>query len=161
MTQTLLKLAAKLFGSTPAWAHCDIPCGIYDPHRAQIATLTIIRMNQLAEQMGESDHAVHDLMRLTAVKEEHAEILKQEIRIIWGDFFKIGHAAKHPELHDLTHKIMQTASHARQSFDLAVAEQLLELVNQFAEIFWQVKEVPTKKAICPYEPKKEVIYPAL
>ena len=74
----------KLFSLRRVYAHCDIPCGIYDPHTAEIAALTVLRMLEL---IGESKDA-HDISRYTAVKEEHTERCKREIIIIWGDFFK-------------------------------------------------------------------------
>src|SRR4030042_5933079 len=92
------------------YAHCDIPCGIYDPHRARLAALTVVRMVDLLKDKKDP----HDIARLTAVKEEHAEICKHEARIICGDYFKEEHLKKYPEISELSHKIMQLGSRARQ-----------------------------------------------
>ena len=105
------------------YAHCDIPCGIYDPHEAQIAALTVIRMDQLiaelipppADAKPEDRTAfVSKLARYTAVKEAHSERVKSEVRVIWGDFFTPDHAAKFPQVHDLVWKILKQASKTRQ-----------------------------------------------
>ena len=137
-------------------AHCDIPCGIYDPHGAQVAAHSVIRMTQLIQE-NKDDH--HALARYVKVKEEHAELCKHEIRIIWGDYVKPEHAEKHPEIHELAWKIMKQASAARQNIDLKAAEELLESVNRFAEIFWETKGISTRRAKAPYPTEREMVYP--
>ena len=134
-------------------AHCDIPCGIYDPHFAQIAALSCIRMNQLIEALeppAEGDKAANtkvanSLARYIAVKEEHAEIVKREVRIIWGDYFKPEHTDKYKDLHALTWSIMKGAGKVRQEVNLQAAEALLGDLHKFAEMFWDSKGVATKK----------------
>ncbi len=149
---------SKLFkGLQTVYAHCDIPCGIYDPHIAQLAALTIIRMTDL---IGASQNP-HDIARYTFVKEEHGERCKQEIRVIWGDYFKEEHFAKYPELHGLVHKIMQQASQVRQTNDRTKAVELLQLINRFAEIFWETKGVKTKRIKSPQKIEEEIVYPVL
>ena len=149
-----------------AQAHCDIPCGIYDPHQAQIAALTVIRMIDLMNTLYQ-DHQDRDLefknslSRYIAVKEEHAELCKHEIRVIWGDFIKPPHFEKYPQLHDLTHKIMQLGSKCRQSANRDSAMELLKAVNEFAEIFWAIKGVETKTVKAPYAPGEDVVLPVL
>ena len=145
------------------YAHCDIPCGIYDPHNAQVAALTVIRMMDLITESGDASGTVptHNIARLTAVKEEHAELCKQEIRIIWGDYFKENHFAENPDLNGVTHKVMELASKARQGIDRSVGVELLGEVNKFAEIFWKTKEVETRRAVSPYSIEEEIVYPIL
>jgi nickel superoxide dismutase len=134
-----------------ASAHCDIPCGIYDPHLAQLAALTVVRMNQLindlqpptAMEKGERDKYMHALVRYTDVKEEHAELVKHEVRIIRGDFFKPENSPEN--LGQLVDGIMKTASKARQNIDMEAAQELLSLTNQFAEAFWKAKNIESKK----------------
>src|SRR3989344_36897 len=109
-------------------AHCDIPCGIYDPYHTQLAAHTVIRMVNLIKEatskmdpnasMEERAIFVSKIQRYTAVKEEHAEIVKKEIRIIWGDYFKPEHLRQHPELHELVFKIMKLGSKARQEVNI-------------------------------------------
>ena len=165
MIYKLLNIFDKIKPFNKASAHCDIPCKIYDPISSQIAALTIIRLVDLIEEIGKSDSlSITDqsqLARLTTQKEEHGHKLKDEIRVIWGDYIKQPQLEKFPELHELTHSIMLLASKAKQSVDKEVSLQLLQKVNQFAEIFWKSKNVKTYKAICPYPPEQELIYPDL
>jgi nickel superoxide dismutase len=166
MIYRIIEKLDKTFGVESAKAHCDIPCGIYDPITAQIAALTVIRMidliDELAKSHGEQDQAFHNSMaRYIAVKEEHAEKVKQEIRVIWGDYMKAEHVEKYPELNGLVHKIMQLGSKSRQTTSRQTAVELLGAVNRFAEIFWETKGIATKKVKAPYKPGEEVVYPAL
>ncbi len=156
----------RVFHFDEAKAHCDIPCGIYDPHQAQVAALTVIRMVDLMSDLVKGDPkdnlAFHNSMsRYIAVKEEHAELCKREVRVIFGDFLKKEHVDKYPELPTLFHKIMQAGSKARQSASRDDALALLSLVNRFAEIFWEIKGVATKKVKAPYKPEEEIVYPVL
>jgi nickel superoxide dismutase len=138
----------------PVYAHCDIPCGIYDPHEAQIAALTVLRMDQLIGELAApamdakpEDRAayVSKLARYTAVKETHSERVKSEVRVIWGDYFTPDHAKTYPQVPDLTWKILKQASKTRQGTNLADAQELLKLVQEFAELFWQSKGAKTKR----------------
>jgi nickel superoxide dismutase len=166
MFHRLLEKLDRVVGFQEAKAHCDIPCGIYDPITAQIDALTVIRMVDLMQELGagksEDKVAFHNSMaRYIAVKEQHAEDCKHEIRVIWGDFIKPEHVEKYPQLNELVHKIMKLGSKARQTADREAAVALLEAVNEFAEIFWQIKGVKTKKAKAPYAPGEKVVYPDL
>ena len=151
MLSRVFALLNRLLPTEEAHAHCDIPCGIYDPHLALVGAVTVVRMNQLIEQLApptameksERDKYMHALVRYTRTKEEHAELVKHEVRIIRGDFFKPDNS---PDgLGELVDGIMKTASKARQNIDMEAAQQLLELVNQFAEAFWKAKGVATKR----------------
>ena len=137
-----------------AEAHCDIPCGIYDPHLLQIAALTVVRMNQLIEGLdlpadgkdkADSARYHNSLSRYVAVKEEHAELAKREARIIWGDYFKPEHVEKYPDLHATVWNIMKLASKNRQEVNAAAANELLAATHRFAEIFWDSKGVKCSK----------------
>jgi nickel superoxide dismutase len=103
----------------------------------------------------------NSMARYVAVKEEHAELLKKEVRVIFGDYFKKEHVDKYPELPALVHKIFQLGSKVRQTTSRESALELLAAVNRFAEIFWETKGVATKKAKAPYKPAEEVVYPVL
>lgn len=146
-------------------AHCDIPCKIYDPMNAQISVLTMIRICDLIKELDEKNtNHVNDkaqFSRLIAQKEEHGVKVKEEIRVIWGDYIKEPQLEKFPELHELTHSIMLNASKAKQEINKDITIELLDKVNKFAEIFWTTKDVKTYKAVCPYPPAKEVVYPDL
>lgn len=143
-------------------AHCDVPCGIYDPIVAQIAALSVIRMVDLMESLKKDDSLeyINTITRHINVKESEAEKLKHEIRIIWGDFFKAPHIEKYPQIHALVHKIMGLASANRQHVTRDKAMELLSAVNEFAGIFWEIKEVKTKKMKANYLPNEEIVVPA-
>jgi nickel superoxide dismutase len=166
MFYKLLEALDRKVGFEEAKAHCDIPCGIYDPIVAQISALTVVRMLDLMAakeaEGGEKNAAFYNSMsRYVVVKEEHAEKVKSEIRVIWGDFIKAPQLEQFPELHGLVHKIMMLGSKARQTTDRASAVELVESVNQFAEIFWKVKGLGVHRAKYPMAPNLELVYPNL
>lgn len=148
-----------------ARAHCDIPCGIYDPHGALIGALTVIRMIDLMTDMKSHDPGsleyTNNMPRYIMVKEEHAEAVKRDIRVIYGDYFKQEMIDKYPELPKLVLQIMQLGSKSRQTADRQVAMDLLGAVNRFAEIFWETKGIQTKRVKAPYKPNEEMVYPIL
>jgi nickel superoxide dismutase len=162
MIYKLFKALDKKYNFKVAQAHCDIPCGIYDPITAQIAALTVVRMIDLMDGLeSKGKDYENSMFRYVAVKEEHAEKAKHEIRVIWGDYIKPQHIEQYPELHSLTHKIMQLGSKSRQTKDRATAVEFVETINKFAEIFWATKGVATKRAKAPYAPALELVYPNL
>ncbi|WP_016955748.1 superoxide dismutase, Ni [Catenovulum agarivorans] len=146
-------------------AHCDIPCKIYDPSTAQIAVLTMIRMVDLLEELNAKDSLTANeqaqFVRLVMQKEEHGVKVKEEVRVIWGDYIKQPQIDQFPHVHELVHSINLAASKAKQHIDKAATLDLLDKVNQFAEIFWQSKGVATFTAECPYPPAQQVVYPKL
>jgi nickel superoxide dismutase len=155
----------KKFGLPEAKAHCDIPCGIYDPITAQIAALTVVRMVDLMKDLEakglDKVEFQNSMSRYVAVKEEHAEKAKHEIRVIWGDYIKAQQMEKFPNMNDVVHKIMMLGSKSRQTADRDTAVQLVEAVNEFAQMFWETKGVATKRAKAPYAPNLEMVYPNL
>jgi len=162
------RLLERLVPVLEVHAHCDIPCGIYDPHTAQIAALTIIRMNQLIRDLPkpsaqtspeEREAYVHKLARYAKVKEDHAEICKHELRVIWGDYFTPEHVQKFPEIHGLFWDTMKLASKARQEVNMQVAEDLLAKTQQIAELFWKTKGASTKRQASLQKSGGELVYP--
>jgi nickel superoxide dismutase len=154
----LLRLAEALRDAVrpprAVYAHCDIPCGIYDPHEAQIAALTVLRMDQLiaeapppAADGKPEERAAYTskLARYTAVKEQHAERVKHEIRVIWGDYITPDHVKQHPQLGETVLKILKQASKARQSSAIADAQELVKLVQEFSELFWLTKGAKSRR----------------
>ena len=128
---------------TTAYAHCDVPCGIYDPHAAELAARTVARMVELIGQIpaGTTDLADRNkLIRCVAVKEQHAEIVKHEIAVIWADYFKPEHVERYPDLHDRTWKILKLAGKNKQNIDAAAAAELEAAVKEYADIFWSTKK---------------------
>ena len=147
-----------------ARAHCDIPCAVYDPAVSQYAALSVLRFLDLIAEMPDSIESKKDLAHLTRLvqqKEEHAIEVKDAVRTIWGDYFKEPHIEKYPEIHDLAHSIMMTASKCKQDIVRQNGVDLVDKVNRFAEIFWSTKEIntETKKSLNP--PHVNMIVPVL
>jgi len=164
----LLEVIARLLPCRDVDAHCDIPCGIYDPHTAQLAALTVIRMDQLiaalpapGPQMAPEDGQtyVHKLGRYTEAKDQHAEACKRELRVLWADYFTPDHLQKHPQLHGLFWEAMKLASKARQEVNLQAAQDLLGKVQSIAEIFWNTKGFDTRRQPSGHAVGGDLVYP--
>jgi nickel superoxide dismutase len=163
MLYRLAQAADRLIGIDTADAHCDIPCKIYDPAPALIAALSVVRMIDILAETAEKPESLertNTLARCIAIKEEEAAKVKDEIRVIWGDYFKAPQIEAHPDIHTLVHEIMMSASACKQGVDRAKAEDLVEKVNQFAEAFWATKDVTTERRAAPYPPGLDVVRPA-
>jgi nickel superoxide dismutase len=143
----------KLFDEVTAAAHCDVPCGIYDPIPAKIAAKTVERMiRQLADIHPPKDagdaHAAQEYIQMVsrriAVKEEHAEQVKHELQILWSDFFKAEHLQKFPHLHDAFWQAMKLASKTKQEGGLESAQKLNDAVDAIAKMFYETKSDPAR-----------------
>ena len=154
LTDRFFNALDRVAPPSDAYAHCDIPCGIYDPHAAQLAALTVVRMVQLIGALQkpadgaskeEWDTYAMQISRYAAVKEEHAKIAEHEIVILWTDYFKPEHLEKHPNLHDVVWKTAKLTSTVKQQVNMDAAQQLLAGTQQIAEIFWDTKGVKTKR----------------
>ena len=122
-------------------AHCDIPCGIYDPTAAQVAAKTVKAMyDKFAAVTGDDTKALNSKTRMILVKEEHAQKVKDEVLILWTDYFKPVHEQAHPGLTDKIKTACNTASKAKQDFDPAHADLLITQVDVIAAIFWETKK---------------------
>ena len=143
-------------------AHCDIPCKIYDPAVVQVAALSVVRiMDIIAELDTSSKENQAELSRLTVEKENQARIVKDEIRIIWGDYFKDPQIEAFPNIHALVHSIMLQGSKCKQTIERENGTKLVELVNEFTEVFWATKDIKTQRVVAPYPPALEVVHPVL
>ncbi len=163
---SVLNYLIKILPTRPVFAHCDIPCGIYDPYPAQIAAHTVLRMTKLINELTvSSDNApfeerkkiIHDLARVSKVKEEHAEVCKREITTLWGDYFKEENSKEVPDLHEKVWKILKLASKAKQGVDKEVAQDLLTAVQEFAEVFWKSKGMEPIRIPSGYPTEGEVV----
>ncbi|MCL5419457.1 MAG: superoxide dismutase, Ni [Candidatus Marsarchaeota archaeon] len=163
ITKKVFDAADRLVHFDVAYAHCDIPCGIYDPHAAQVAAHTVIRMDMfIADIMKSGGVSAEDrnrLVRCIEVKEQHAELCKHEIEVLWGDYFKPEHVKANPGLHELVWNTLKAAGKAKQSTDIKDAESLLADVEKIAEIFWKTKGVETKRVKSFYPTEREFVYP--
>lgn len=150
----------KLLPENIAYAHCDIPCGIYDPHNAQMAAHTIIRMTQFLEEMKSDEGIVkagHDVVRITHVKEEHSNILEHELTTLENDYFKSEHYDKYPNLGKLFSNSNSLGVKARVGIDMESAKELLETVMQIAEIFYKSKDLRSHRVKAPYPTGLEIV----
>ena len=139
-----------MFGGFKDWggprrvvhAHCDIPCGIYDPHEAQLAAQTVETMVTKIRQLPDStsEASRNSFVRMVEVKELHAEKVKREVQVIWSDYFKPEHLEKFPELHQHVWMTLKGASACKQSIDPEKAAELRRLVDEFARMFWETKK---------------------
>ena len=137
------RLSEFLAPKTTVRAHCDVPCGIYDPAQAQLAARTVARMVELIGQIEPGSTALADrnkFVRCVTVKEQHAELVKHEVQIIWSDYFKPEHLAANPDLHTKVWNLLKLAGKNKQSIDAEAAAQLEAAVKEFAEIFWSTKK---------------------
>ncbi len=138
-----MRLTRWLVPSTTVHAHCDIPCGIYDPAQALLAAKTVARMVELIGQLPADNPSAGDrgkFVRCVTIKEQHAELVKREVQVIWSDYFKPEHLEAHPDLHDLTWKTLKLASRNKQSIDAVAAAELIESVQKFSDVFWATKK---------------------
>jgi nickel superoxide dismutase len=167
-TNIFFEEISKILPTKIAYAHCDIPCGIYDPHLAQMGAHTVIRMTNLINDFkpssseppfDERKKIISQISRLTKIKEEHAELVKHEVRILWGDYFKEEHLKQFPDLHNLVFKIMKLASKARQEVNIDAANELLDTVQEIAEIFWKTKNIESSKIKSPYPSGGTIVVP--
>ena len=155
----IFKNISKLLPEEIAFAHCDIPCGIYDPYVAQRAAHTILRMTQLLTDLKTDDQKklTHDISRMTHVKEEHTDLLEEELETLRYDYFKEEHFKTYPNLESLFTKTLKTASKARQEINLEAANEVLVNVLEIAEIFFKTKNVEPVRVMSVYPTGGEIV----
>ena len=137
------RLSSLLAPKTVARAHCDVPCGIYDPAQAVLAARTVARMVELIGQLDPASTSVEDrakFVRCVNVKEQHAELVKHEVQVIWSDYFKPVHLEATPDLHTKVWNLLKLAGENKQHVDAALAARLEAAVKEFADIFWATKK---------------------
>lgn len=142
----------KFLPENKAFAHCDIPCGIYDPHQAQVAAHTVIRMTQLlGEVKRDTLESEHDIARITRVKEDHANLLEQELMTLKNDYFKKEVIEKlNVEPWELFKKAISSNTKARVGIDIDSARETLELVMQISELFYKSKGLESVRVKSPF-----------
>ena len=138
---TITSALARLIGAREASAHCDIPCGIYDPISAKIAAQTVQKMVLRIESLEDAGDAssANTLSRYITVKEEHAELCKHELRVLWADYTWPG-----TDANDIAAKFnaaLKLASQCKQTVSMENAEALVAAVDDIATVFWSTKGV--------------------
>jgi nickel superoxide dismutase len=116
-------------------AHCDLPCGVYDPAQARIEAESV---KACQEKFQGSDDAEFRA-RAVSIKEERANLVKEHLWVLWTDYFKPEHLEKHPNLHDLFWSATKEAGAAKKSNDPAQGQKLLESIDEIAKVFWETK----------------------
>jgi len=155
----ILSIISKILPVKVAYAHCDIPCGIYDPNRAQLAAHTAIRMTQLLGELINDDKIKlgHDIARMTSVKEKHAEVIEEELGTLEDDYFKEEHFKEFSELKELFSNSAKLTAKIRQNIDIEAAEELLENILKVSEIFYKTKKLQPVRLKSPYPTQREIV----
>ena len=143
-----ISTARSLLPARSVSAHCDVPCGIYDPHTAQLAAQTVLVMVQKVQALpvpgaGASPSDVqaysNTVGRMVTTKEEHAALCKRELLVLWGDYFKPVHLQLFPDLHTTFWNAAKLCSRNKQEVNLQAAEELVATCNQIADMFVRSK----------------------
>ena len=116
-------------------AHCDLPCGVYDPAQARIEAESVKACQQ---KWQDSDDDLFKA-RAVAIKEQRATMVKEHLWVLWTDYFKPEHLEKYPELHDMFWKATKEAGAAKKSNDPAQGQQLLDAIDEIGKVFWETK----------------------
>ena len=116
-------------------AHCDLPCGVYDPAQARIEAESVKQIQE--KYQGSDDQVFRD--RAILIKEERADLVKHHLWVLWTDYFKPEHAQKYPNLNDLFWQATKEAGASKKSQDPAQGQKLLDQIDEIAKIFWETK----------------------
>ena len=132
----LIALVDRIRPPEQVHAHCDLPCGVYDPAQARIEAESVKGIQEKFQ--GSDDEAFRQ--RAVLIKEERADLVKHHLWVLWTDYFKTEHKEKYPQLHDLFWDATKAAGAVKKSQDPADGQKLLDLISQIDEIFWETKK---------------------
>lgn len=128
-----------------AEAHCDGPCGVYDPAQARIEAESVLMLTKkiLDLKRPEGDDAqkayANTLARFISIKEQRAELAKHHLLVLWTDYFKPEHLTKYPDLHETFWKAAKLCSSCKQEISLEHAQELMDAIKKVHEMFWESK----------------------
>lgn len=149
--QRLIRVVDRLLGIGTLSAHCDVPCGIYDPHQAAVTAKTVHTMNKKLTELpapgpSPQENLEHrnTIVRMVQTKEAHAQLCKQELLVLWTDYFKPEHLSMFPDLHETFWKAAKLCSYNKQHVDLVKSQELMDVVEKISEMF-QKAEAAKKK----------------
>ncbi len=130
-------LARLLAPTLEVHAHCDLPCGVYDPAQARIEAESV---KKIAEKMQDDDDPAFQT-RAILIKEQRSELVKHHLWVLWTDYFKPPHFEKYPQLHSLFNEATKLAgaSGTKGSANVETADQLLAKIDEIAKIFAATK----------------------
>ena len=119
-------------------AHCDLPCGVYDPAQARIEAESVRAIIAKALDSDDPDFRT----RAIVIKEQRSHLVKEHLWVLWTDYFKPSHFEKYPELHTLINEATKLAGAAgtKGEMDLAKADELLAKIDEVARIFAETKK---------------------
>lgn len=119
-------------------AHCDLPCGVYDPAQARLEAQSVKAIIEKVAQNSDPDFKV----RATIIKEQRSQLVKEHLWVLWTDYFKAPHFEKYPNLHTLVNEATKLAGAAgtKGEWDVAKADELLAKIDEIAEIFAETKK---------------------
>ena len=146
LDRLLSKVQDKLPAET-AQAHCDGPCGIYDPAAARITAEAVRSMTKKMLDLQVPDASDHEAMvrynntlsRYIAIKEEQAELTKHELLVLWTDYFKPEHLEKFPNLHETFWKAAKLCSACKVEVSPTHCDELMDAIKNIHEMFWASK----------------------
>jgi nickel superoxide dismutase len=133
--EKIMKLA-RLIPATTVYAHCDLPCGVYDPAQARIEAESVLA---IMKKYAANDDLVFRT-RSIIIKEERAELVKRHLWVLWTDYFKPEHLEKHPNLHDLFWRATKQAGECKHHVEPEEGQKLLDLIAEITEIFNATKK---------------------
>jgi len=136
LSTRMIDLIDRLSPPRKVFAHCDLPCGVYDPAQARIEAQSV---KGCQEKFQASSDPVFR-QRAVQIKEERAELVKHHLWVLWTDYFKPEHLESHPQLHQLFWDATKAAGTAKKSEDPAEGQKLLDLIGQIDTIFWETKK---------------------
>ena len=147
MLRSALSSFVSALPAPVAEAHCDGPCGVYDPASARVAAEAALAMTKklkALEAPAAGDAAAqaafdNTFSRFVAIKEDQAKETKKELLILWTDYFKPDHLATFPDLHDTFWKAAKLCSACKVNIDQGKAEELMAAVEKIHGMFWQSK----------------------
>ncbi|MFC4032497.1 superoxide dismutase, Ni [Streptomyces polygonati] len=117
-------------------AHCDLPCGVYDPAQARIEAESVKAVQEKYQANEDADFRTRAIL----IKEQRAELAKHHVSVLWSDYFKPPHFEKYPQLHQLVNDTLKALSAAKASNDPATGQKALDLIAQIDKIFWETKQ---------------------
>src|SRR3954454_14255834 len=116
-------------------AHCDLPCGVYDPAQARIEAESVKAIQE--KYQGSDDPVFKE--RAVQIKEERADLVKHHLWVLWTDYFKPNHLESYPDLHDKFWNATKLAGESKKSLDPAQGQKLIDAINEIADIFKATK----------------------
>lgn len=119
-------------------AHCDLPCGVYDPAQAKIEAQSVKACMEKYAASSDTDFKA----RAVSIKEARSNMVKEHLWVLWTDYFKPNHFEAYPQLHSLFNEATKLAGAAgtKGTVDVAVADKLIAKIDEIAEIFWATKK---------------------